>query len=425
MKVIVLGAGITGVASAWFLRQAGHEVTVIERRPGPAQETSFANGSQISVSHSEPWSNPSAPRKVLQWLGEEDAPLLYRFHGNVRQWKWGLRFLLECLPRRTARNTRQCLALADFSQRTLRELRQTVDVKYDYLMRGIMHFYTDLQDFNASKAGATLMTSLGCLRQSIDADEVVRIEPALSPIRDKLVGGDFTPGDEHGDARQFSIALAERAKAEGVHFLFNTSATRLLTEGTGTAARIAAVETILPTGDFVAQSADAFVISMGSFSAPFLKPLGIDLMIYPTKGYSATYPVIAPDRVPSVSLIDSAYKLVFSRLGNTLRVAGTAEISDYHRQLDTARCELLTRRTRELFPDACDYSQPNYWSGMRPMTPSNVPYIGRAKYSNLYLNTGHGTLGWTMGCGSGRAIAHIVSGGQPEVAFDFMDTWPR
>ena len=420
MKVIVLGSGITGTAAAWFLRQAGHDVTVIERRPGAAQETTFGNGSQISVSHSEPWANPSAPSKILKWLGKEDAPLLYRFRAEQLQWEWGARFLLECSPRRTAHNTRQCVAMSDFSKRTLRALREETKLDYTHSSHGIMHFYTDKEDYESSKAGAKLMTSLGCPRNTISPDEVVQIEPALSPVHDKLIGGDFTPDDEHGDSREFTVALSEKAIEKGGEVRFNTTATRLIKEGSGAASRIVAVETITPTGEFEVLKADAFVISMGSFSAPFLKPLGISLMIYPAKGYSATFPVTNPDKAPLVSLIDAGHKLVFSRLGNRLRVGGTAEMNGYERPLNEARCEALIRRTSELFPEACDFSAPHFWTGLRPMTPSNIPYIGKSQISNLFLNTGHGTLGWTMGCGSGRSIADIVSGRLPEVDFEFF-----
>lgn len=310
--------------------------------------------------------------------------------------------------------------MSDFSKRTLRALREETKLDYTHSSHGIMHFYTDKEDYESSKAGAKLMTSLGCPRNTISPDEVVQIEPALSPVHDKLIGGDFTPDDEHGDSREFTVALSEKAIEKGVEFRFNTTATRLIKEGSGAASRIVAVETITPTGEFEVLKADAFVISMGSFSAPFLKPLGISLMIYPAKGYSATFPVTNPDKAPLVSLIDAGHKLVFSRLGNRLRVGGTAEMNGYERPLNEARCEALIRRTSELFPEACDFSAPHFWTGLRPMTPSNIPYIGKSQISNLFLNTGHGTLGWTMGCGSGRSIADIVSGRLPEVDFEFF-----
>lgn len=419
MKVIVLGSGIVGTASAWFLNQAGHDVTVIDRQPGAAQETSFANGCQISVSHAEPWANPAAPMKILKWLGKEDAPLLYRFRPEWLQWKWAMQFLRECTPKRTAYNIRQIVAIAEYSRQTLNQLRTDTGIEYDCLTRGILHFYTDQKDFDDSLPAAKLMRDLGCPRDSISADEVVRIEPALSSIRDKIVGGDFTATDESGDIFKFTNGLADKARQAGVEFRYNTTVTRLLTEGTGAAAKITGVEVILPNGHHEVLRADSFVVAMGSFSVELLKPLGIDLMIYPGKGYSATYQVTNPDATPSVSLTDDGYKLVVSRLGDRLRVAGTCELNGYTRELNSTRCEAITHRTRELFPDACDYDNPTYWTGLRPMTPSNIPYIGKTKISNLYLNTGHGTLGWTMGCGSGRALADIVSGRRPELDFAF------
>ena len=419
MKVIVLGSGIVGTASAWFLKKAGHDVTVIDRQSGAAQEATYANGCQISVSHSEPWANPAAPLKVLKWLGREDAPLLYRFRPEWLQWEWGLRFLIECSASRTAYNIRQCLRLAEFSLETLKAVRAETNIEYNSLTRGIMHFFTDPMDFEASMVGAKLMTSLGCPRHIISTDEVIEMEPALASARDKIVGGDFTPTDESGDARAFTVGLAHKCEEAGVEFRFNTTATRLLTEGAGASARINGVEIITPGGGFEVLKADAFVVAMGSYTTPFLKPLGIKLMIYPAKGYSATYPIVNPDAAPYISLIDVQAKLVFARLGNQLRVGGTAELNGYSRSLNEVRCQMLTKRTQDLFPDACDWDQPNFWTGLRPMTPSNRPYIGKTRFANLYLNTGHGTLGWTMGCGSGRAIADIVSGRTPEVDYAF------
>ena len=419
MKVIVLGAGIIGTASAWFLHKAGHEVTVLERQPGAAQETSFANGCQISVSHAEPWANPAAPMKVLKWLGKEDAPLLYRFRPEWLQWRWGMHFLRECTPARTARNIRQIVAIAEYSRQTLQSVRVETGVDYDCLTRGILHFYTDQKEFDESLPAARLMRELGCQRDSIDADAVVKIEPALARIRSKIVGGDFTATDESGDVFKFTTGLAARASESGVDFQYNTTVTRLLTEGSGAAAKITGVEIIDGQGRHQIVRADAFVLAMGSFSVPLVKPLGIDLMIYPGKGYSATYPIINSTEAPNVSLTDDGHKLVVSRLGDRLRVAGTCELNGYTRELNMTRCEAITHRTRELFPDACDYDNPVYWTGLRPLTPSNVPYIGKTRIQNLFLNTGHGTLGWTMGCGSGRAIADIVSGRIPEVDFAF------
>ena len=263
------------------------------------------------------------------------------------------------------------------------------------------------------------MRDLGCPRETVSTDEVIRIEPALKAIVSKIVGGDFTATDESGDVYKFTAGLAAKSAQAGVNFRFNTTVTRLLTEGTGAAARVSDVEIIDATGRHQTLQADAFVLAMGSFSAELARPLGIRLMIYPGKGYSATYQVTHNTLAPTVSLTDDGHKLVISRLGDRLRVAGTCEINGYTRELNPARCAAITRRTQELFPGACDYDHPIYWSGLRPLTPSNVPYIGKTRIANLFLNTGHGTLGWTMGCGSGRAIADIVSGRQPELDFAF------
>jgi D-amino-acid dehydrogenase len=415
MKVIVLGAGVVGTASAWYLRRAGHDVTVIERQPGPALETSFANGCQISVSHAEPWANPATLLKVLRGLGREDAPLLFRLRADPRQWRWCLRFVRECRPARVAANLRQIVAIADYSRRSLQALRAETGIEYDSLARGILHFYTDQKEFDKSCHAAAAMRALGCPRTTIGADDVVRIEPALAGVRAKLVGGDFTASDESGDVYKFTSQLAAKGGAAGIEFRYGATVTRVLAEG----GKVNGVEIADGEGRGQVLRADAFVIALGSFSPALLAPLGIGLAIYPGKGYSATYPVRDPDAAPTVSLTDDGHKLVMSRLGSRLRVAGTCELNGYSRELNPVRCEAITRRVRELFPDACDYDSATYWAGLRPLTPSNVPYIGKTRYPNLYLNTGHGTLGWTMGCGSGRALADIVSGRRPEVDFAF------
>ncbi|MCS0614737.1 D-amino acid dehydrogenase [Massilia kyonggiensis] len=415
MHVIVLGAGIIGTASAWYLREAGHDVTVIERQGGPAQETSFANGCQISVSHAEPWATPAGLLKVVQSLGRADAPLLFRLQADPLQWRWCLQFVRECAPGRVAANLRRIVALAEYSRRNLQALRARTGIEYDSLTRGILHFYTDEREFERACRAAAAMRELGCPRMTVDADEAVRIEPALASVRRRLVGGDFTATDESGDVHRFTTQLATRGAAAGIRFAYNTTVTRLLAEGD----RIRSVEIIDAHGRHDVVHADAVVVALGSFSVGLLAPLGIRLLIYPGKGYSATYPIRDADAAPTVSLTDDGHKLVFSRLGNRLRVAGTCELNGYTRDLNPVRCDAITRRVRALFPDACDYDNPTYWAGLRPLTPSNVPYIGRTRFANLYLNTGHGTLGWTMGCGSGRAIADIVSGRRPEVDFAF------
>lgn len=418
MHVIVLGAGIIGTSTAWYLRQAGHQVTVIDRQPSAALETSFANGCQISVSHAEPWANPSAPLKILKWLGKEDAPLLFRPHADWLQWLWGMHFLRECTPARTAHNIRQIVAIAEYSRQTLQSLRTETGIQYDCLTKGILHFYTEQKEFDLAQPAAALMRELGCPRNTISAEEVVRIEPALAGIRQQIVGGDYTHTDESGDIYQFTAGLAQKSAEAGVQFRYNTSIMRITTAEAGS--RATGVEIINEHGHHQTLHADAVVVALGSYSQQLLRDIGVSLMIYPGKGYSATYPIINPELAPTVSLTDDGHKLVFTRLGNRLRVAGTCELNGYTRHLNHARCEALTRRAQELFPNACDYSQAEYWTGLRPLTPSNVPYIGRSDISGLYINTGHGTLGWTMGAGSGRALAEIICNKRPEVDFAFM-----
>ena len=426
MKVIVLGAGLLGVTSAYFLRQQGHEVTVVDRQATPAAETSFANGGQISVSHAEPWANPSAPLKVLKWLGQEDAPLLFRIRADLRQWMWGLQFLRECTPARTRHNIEQIVRLGTYSRDTLQQLRVERGIQYDQRTQGILHFYTNEKEFEGAEAPAQQMRDLGCDRRVISADEAVRIEPALAHIRPQLAGATYTAEDESGDANQFARELVKRCEEDGVQFLMSHTVTALRE----VAGAIDHVEATDSEGRFQRLKADAYVLAMGSLSPIIAKPLGIELPIYPAKGYSVTMPVKDARMAHQVSLTDDEYKLVFSRLGDRLRIAGTAELKGYARDLNRVRCEAIVRRVEELFPGAGDTERAQFWTGLRPATPSNVPLIGRSKVKNLFLNTGHGTLGWTHACGSGKSIARIVSGLQPEVNFAFTGLsaptdWPQ
>ena len=415
MKVIVLGAGLLGVTSAYFLRQQGHDVTVVDRQAAAAAETSFANGGQISVSHAEPWANPSAPLKVLKWLGQEDAPLLFRLRADARQWRWGLQFLRECTPARTRHNIEQIVRLGTYSRDTLQQLRRDTGIAYDQRTQGILHFYTSQKEFDAAEAPAAQMRDLGCDRRVISADEAVKIEPALAHIRPKLAGATYTSEDESGDANRFARELVKLCEVEGVNFLMSHTVTALRTAG----GEIDHVEATDSEGRFQRLRADAYVLAMGSLSPLLAKPLGIELPIYPAKGYSVTMPVKDASMAHQVSLTDDEYKLVFSRLSDRLRIAGTAELNGYDRDLNRVRCEAIVRRVEELFPGAGDAARAQFWTGLRPATPSNVPIIGRAKVGKLFLNTGHCTLGWTHACGSGKSIARIVSGLQPGVDFAF------
>jgi D-amino-acid dehydrogenase len=415
MNVVVLGAGLLGVTSAWFLRQLGHDVVVVDRQATPAAETSFANGGQISVSHAEPWANPGAPLKVLQWLGKEDAPLLFRLRADARQWLWGLQFMRECTPARTRHNIEQIVRLGTYSRETLQQLRRDTGLQYDQRAQGILHFYTNPKEFEAAEAPAAQMRALGCDRRVISADEAVRIEPALAHVRDRLAGATYTAEDESGDANRFARELVRLCEGAGVRFLMSHTVTALREAG----GAIDHVEATDAEGRFRRIRGDAYVVAMGSLSPLLVKPLGVRLPIYPAKGYSVTMPVKDASKAHQVSLTDDEYKLVFSRLGDRLRIAGTAELNGYDRDLNRVRCEAIVRRVEQLFPGAGDASEAQFWTGLRPATPSNVPIIGRSRVHNLYLNTGHGTLGWTHACGSGKSVARIVSGLAPEVDFAF------
>ena len=421
MKVLVLGAGVIGTTAAWFLRAAGHEVTVVERQKAAAQETSFANGGQISVSHVEPWANPAAPLKILRWLGQPDAPLLFRPRLDWHQWRWALQFLIECLPWRTRRNMLQILAISKYSGAALRELRTATAIAYDELHRGILQIYTDREDFDDAATAAELVRQYGIAREVKTAGECVALEPALAARRDWIVGGTYTATDETGDARKFTLALAALAAERGVAFRFGATVESLaVAEGT-----ICGVRMVNETNRKEVLAADAYVVCLSSHTPKLLDPIGVHALIYPAKGYSATLPIVDPTAAPTISITDDARKIVFTRLGDRLRVAGTAELSGYDLELNPVRCEALTRRAVEWFGAAIDAKRAEYWTGLRPATPSNVPLIGKTRYPNLYLNTGHGTLGWTMAAGSGKALAEIVSGRPPEIGFAFLDPRAR
>jgi D-amino-acid dehydrogenase len=408
MRVTVLGAGVVGVASAWYLAADGHEVTVIDRQPSAAQETSFANGGQISVSHAEPWANPQAPLKALKWMGREDAPLLWRLRADPAQWAWGLRFLRQCTAARARANVAAIVRLGLASRAALQSLRRELALEYEHLERGILHFYTDSREFEHALPQAALMREFGCDRVPKTAKECFAIEPALTDSCVPVVGGTYTAGDESGDARLFAEALALRAAARGVRFRYDETVAALLREGD----RLAGIR--LASGEVL--RSDVTVLAAGSYSPLLLRPLGVRLPVYPAKGYSATLALPEGVAAPSVSLTDDGHKIVISRLGGSLRVAGTAEFTGYDTSLNAARCAALLNRTRKIFPALEAVTAVEYWAGLRPATPSNVPLIGdmtAAGLGGLWLNTGHGTLGWTMACGSARLLADLLAGRNP------------
>jgi D-amino-acid dehydrogenase len=412
MRVAVLGAGVVGVTGAWFLARAGHEVTLIDRHAEAGMETSFANGGQIAAGHAEPWARPSVLPKVLRWLGREDAPLLFRPRADLQQWLWALRFAMECLPGRFERNTRQLAGLARYSRDCLAELRSESGIEYDRVARGILHFCTEQTEFEALAKHAASMRGLGVVREIKSAAQCHDLEPTLRESRARVVGGVYSPQDESGDAHAFTTRLARLAEQKGVRFLRQTSVESLETA----AGRVGAVRA---GGERL--QAEAFVVSLGSYSARLLAPLGIALPVYPLKGYSVTLP-LTPEiaaHAPTLSLTDEAHKLVISRFGARLRCAGTAELSGYDTSINKKRCEAIVKRLRELFPALARAGTAEFWAGLRPATPSNVPVIGRTRFENLFLNTGHGTLGWTLAAGSGRALADLVAGRRPDVDFAF------
>jgi len=420
MKVIVMGAGIVGVSTAWYLLDEGHEVTVIDRQPDAALETSFANGGQISVSFCEPWANADAPFKVAKWLLRDDAPLLFRPRLDPHQWRWGLSFLGQCNTAAFERNVSQLIALGRYSQDSLRTLVMRTGIEYHRLERGILHFFSSERDFDAGASAALVMRRHGVDRQVLSRDEVLAVEPALAAFGPRLAGGTFTPSDESGDARAFTQQLARRCADRGAVFLFGHDICDLQKSNN-------AIESVRVREQVTAQlkllRADAYVAAMGSHTAPLLRPLGLCLNIYPAKGYSATLKLKQPERASVVSLIDDDRKIAISRLGDEVRIAGTAEMAGYDTSITSAtsrvRCAALIRRYEDLFPGVADTSQPNYWAGLRPSTPDNIPIIGRSPIGRLWINAGHGTLGWTHGAGSGRALAELISQKQPTLDFGF------
>ena len=434
MKVIVLGAGIIGISTAWHLLERGHEVTVVDRQRQAAMETSFANAAQISVSYCEPWANRDAPLKALKWMFKDDAPLLFRPQFDLKQWLWGLRFLGQCNDAAFERNVQQLVALGAYSHSALKDVVRATGIDYNRLERGIAHFFTGQQAFDTAGDAAALMRKYGVDRKVISKAELLAIEPAFNAFAHRIVGGTYTASDESGDARVFTQALAARCLARAAEFLYSHDVVSL--NKTSNAIESVAVSPNIhcATGQNIAKKeqllkADAVVVACGSYSEPLLSSVGVSLPIYPGKGYSATFKILRPELAPHVSTIDDEVKCAMSRLGGELRVAGTIELGGYDTSLTSplakARCAMLARRVEEVLPGVCDTrleaegGTPNFWTGLRPATPTNIPYIGQTPVKKLWVNAGHGTLGWTHGAGSGKALAELVSGHKPDMAFQF------
>src|SRR5450830_681818 len=402
MKIIVLGAGIIGISTAWHLRERGHEVT---------------------VSYCEPWANAEAPLKVLKWMTKPDAPLLFRPQWPVgeglQQWLWGLRFLGQCNDAAFERNVSQLVALGAYSHAALKDIVNATGIEYHRLERGIAHYYTDAASFDTAGAAAELMRRHGVSRRVVSRDELLKIEPAFKPFAHRIVGGTFTDTDESGDARLFTQGLARLCEQRGVEFLYGHAVQQLdVSNNRARSVRVAPVDEAARTrGPASDLKADAIVVATGSYTAPMLRQVGVRLPIYPGKGYSATFKILKPEAAPWVSAIDDELKVAMSRLGDELRVAGTIEVGGYDLDLNgpvaRARCAMLARRIETVMPGVCD-TRLEHEGGQ-----TNFPFIGQTRIPGLWVNAGHGTLGWTHGAGSGKALAELINGEVPRIADRF------
>jgi D-amino-acid dehydrogenase len=408
VKIVVLGAGVVGTATAYFLAEDGHSVVVLDRQSAPGLETSFANGGQISACHAKPWAAPDIPAKSFFWTFKPDAPLLFKpWRWDPPLWSWGLKFLRNCTTERMRVNMDRTLRVALYSRAVLKALRQRTNIQYDQITQGILHIYRSTGEFAEGRQTAAMLAALGLPQDILTVEECVRLEPALAHAANTdLVGGLLSPDDESGDAQRFTAELAKLAMARGAVFRGGVTVKRLEAER----GRITRIIT-----DQGFEEADAVVLAFGSHSPHLVKDLGLNLPIYPAKGYSISVEIENPAAAPTVSITDETRFMVFSRLGKRMRVAGTAELAGWNTGLDPVRVEPLVKNARSLFPEASSYTDVHPWSGLRPATPDSVPIIGATSYANLFLNTGHGTLGWTMACGSGRIVADLIAGRTPEI----------
>ncbi|MBB4346414.1 D-amino acid dehydrogenase [Aliirhizobium cellulosilyticum] len=405
MKVIVLGAGVVGVTSAYQLAKAGHEVTVIDRQEGPALETSFANAGEVSFGYCSPWAAPGIPLKAMKWLFMQHAPLILRPKMDAAMLSWMTQMLMNCTSERYAINKSRMLRIADYARISLAEVRDETGIAYDERMQGTLQLFRTQQQLDASAKDVKALAADGVPYEVLDPEGCIRVEPALKHVRQKIVGGLLTPKDETGDCFKFTNALALKAAAMGVKFLYGTNIKALDVEGGAIKGVVTDRETL---------RGDAVVVALGSYSPMLVKQFGIKLPVYPVKGYSLTIPIVDASRAPESTVMDETYKIAITRLGDRIRVGGMAEISGYTNDLGQKRRATLEHSVADLFPGG-DVSKADFWSGLRPMTPDGTPVIGATKVKGLFLNTGHGTLGWTMSCGSAKVISSIVSGKKPEI----------
>ncbi|MEO3432222.1 D-amino acid dehydrogenase [Inquilinus sp. CAU 1745] len=406
MKIIVLGAGVIGITTAWYLAEAGHEVVVIDRRDGPALETSFANAGEVSPGYSTPWAGPGMPVKAVKWLLMRHGPLVLRPKLDPAMWRWLLQMLRNCTAARYAANKARMVPIAEYSRDCLRALRAETGIAYDERSLGTLQLFRTQKQLDSVGEDIAILKEYGVAHELLDPQGCVGAEPALAAVREKFVGGLRLPGDETGDCQMFTRQLAALCAERGVTFRYGTSIRWLDVSG----GRISGVETNSGT-----VTADAYVVALGSYSPLLLRPIGVPVSVYPVKGYSMTIPIGNPDAAPVSTVMDESYKIAITRLGDRIRVGGTAEICGYDLRLHDSRRATLEHSVGDLFPGGGSTADASFWCGLRPMTPDGPPLIGGARYPNLYLNTGHGTLGWTMACGSGRMLADLVSGRSTDI----------
>jgi D-amino-acid dehydrogenase len=406
VKILVLGSGVIGVTSAYYLAQAGHEVTVIDRQPKPALETSFANAGEVSPGYSSPWAGPGVPVKAVKWLLMKHGPLVIRPKLDPVMWIWLLKMLRNCTSARYAINKGRMIPIAEYSRDCLRALRSETGIHYDERAQGTLQLFRQQSQLDDTGDDIAVLKQYGVPYEVLGRDGCIAAEPALAAVKDKIAGGLRLPQDETGDCHMFTQALAVEAEKLGVRFAFNVGIQGLSADAT----RVTGVA----TSNGVLQ-ADAFVVALGSWSSRLVRPLGISLPVYPVKGYSITAPIVDPDGAPVSTVMDESYKVAITRLGGRIRVGGTAEISGHSDKLYAARRATLDHSLTDLFPRGGDLARATFWSGLRPMTPDGPPVIGATRYSKLHLNTGHGTLGWTMACGAGKVLADLLSGRKPDI----------
>ena len=407
MHVLVLGSGIIGTTSAYYLAKQGHRVTVVDRQAAAAMETSFANAGQISPGYSAPWAAPGIPVKAIKWMMSKYSPLVVNPKPEWSKLKFMGRMLANCNQSSYAVNKDRMLRLAEYSRVSLQQLQQELDLQYDGESKGTLQLFRTQKQLKAAAKDIALLEKNAIPYELLDAEGCVQAEPGLAAVKHKIVGGLRLVLDQTGDCFKLATQLVERCKQMGVEFKFNTQINSLNMKQQ----QIVSVST--DAGELVA---DQYVMALGSYATQLLKQVGIDSPVYPVKGYSITLPVINQDAAPVSTIMDETYKVAITRLGKRIRIAGTAELNGFDLTLNEKRRETIRHVVADLFPQGVDFTEDEFWTGLRPMTPDGTPLIGATKVSNLFLNTGHGTLGWTMSFGSGRLLADVISGRQTDIA---------